>query len=142
MAGGSLSFQLTRRIQVGGEARIALADATVERTGSVVRLHFGYAGARVSVLPAPARWPALWLGLLVGEGNADVKERALGTLVDSDNGLVIEPSASWRRTLLPRLVASADLSWRFASRFALTGAVRSRDLSGPALGLTLSVGPF
>ncbi|MSR35222.1 MAG: hypothetical protein EXR95_01085 [Gemmatimonadetes bacterium] len=142
MAGGSLSFGLTPRIEIGGAARVGLSDATVVRAGSVVRLHFGYAGVRLSVLPAPARWPALRLGLLVGEGNADVKEPALGTLIDSDNGLVIEPSANWRRALLPRVVASADLSWRFASRFALTSAVRSRDVRGPALGLSLSIGPF
>jgi hypothetical protein len=84
-------------------ARIGLGEPTVARGGSSVRLHFGYAGARVTVQPAPDRQPGARLGLLLGVGNADVTDPDTGDLLDSDNGAVSSPS---RATVGPSSTAS------------------------------------
>ena len=140
--GGSLSFRLGRRFEVGGTARVGLSAPTVTRGGPTVRLDFGYAGARVTVQPAPDEHPGFRLGLMTGVGNADVTDPSTGGLLDSDNGAVVEPSASYGRPLVRKVGAGAFVSWRYATRFRLIGGVRSRDLRGPSAGIAISVGPF
>jgi hypothetical protein len=139
LAGGSLTFRLGRRFEIGGATRFGLSSATLAG-GS--RLHFGYAGARFTILPAPSRWSGARVGLLLAGGNADVRDPAVGAVVDSDNGAVLEPSASYSRTLAPRVAATAALSWRYATGFRLIGDVLSRDLRGPAAAFAIAVGPF
>jgi hypothetical protein len=141
-AGGALSFRLGRRFEIGGAARVGLTTPTVLRGGSTARLHFGYAGARVTLLPAPERWSGLRVGVLLGGGNADVSDPGIGALVDSDNGAVIEPSTSYSRALTAKVAATAALSWRYAAGFRLIGGLRSRDLRGPSAGIAITVGPF
>lgn len=140
--GGSITFRLSERFEVGGSARVALATPSVERGGSALRLHFGYAGLSVRARPAPIRWPGFRLGLLMGGGNADVTDAAMGSLLDSDNGFVVEPSASYTRALGSSVATTAAAAWRVPTRFALIGPVRSRDLRGPSLAIGLSIGPF
>jgi hypothetical protein len=143
LASGSLSFRLTRRIEVEALARVALSKPTVAEGGSTVRLHFGYAGARVTFLPAPQRFSGVRLGLLLAGGNADAEDEAVGGLLDSDNGAVLEPALIYSRTLLPEVAAAGTLAWRYARGFSLLGGdLRSRDLRGPSLGVGFAIGPF
>ena len=141
-AGGRLELHLSSRILVGGAARIGLTSPTFERVGSSVRLHFGYAGVAIGVLPEPVRWPGLRLGALLGGGNADAMDPALGTLLDSDNGIVVEPSAAYALRLHGRASMAASAAWRYAAGFSLLGGVRSRDLRGFSAAFGITLGPF
>jgi hypothetical protein len=143
MAGAALSLRLTRRFEVEALVRAALSEPTVAPGSATARLHFGYAGARVTFVPAPTRYPGARFGLLFGGGNADVEDLALGGPLDSDNGAVLEPTVSYSRPLIPKIAASGTLAWRYARGFSLLGGgVRSRDLRGPSLGVGLAIGPF
>jgi hypothetical protein len=82
------------------------------------------------------------VGLLLAGANADLRDPAVGTLVDSENGAVVEPSASYSRAVLPGVTATGAVSWRFATRFGRIGDLRSRDLRGPGAGFALAIGPF
>jgi len=94
-AGGSLSFRISSFIEIGGGGRIDLSHPALTGLGSPSRLHFGYAGLQVTLRPAPRGLPGLRLGALLGAGNLDVKDPAVGAVLDSDNGAVLEPSLSW-----------------------------------------------
>jgi hypothetical protein len=143
MAGATLSLRLTRRIEVEALVRAALREPTVAPGSATARLHFGYAGARVSFAPAPDRFPGARVALLFGAGNADVEDLALGGPLDSDNGAVLEPAIVYSRPLIPRVAATGTLAWRNVRGFSLLGGgVRSRDLRGPSIGVGLGIGPF
>ena len=141
-AGGSLSFRISSFIELGGGGRIDLSHHTPTGPGSPSRLHFGYAGLQVTLLPAPRGLPGLRLGALLGAGNLDVRDPSVRVVLDSDNGAVLEPSAAWSLPLLPAVVVGGSLSWRFAYGFKALGGIESRDLSGPAFRLHLLLGPF
>ena len=141
-AGEAISLRVSPALELAGAARIALTHATVRRARSTVWLRFGYGGLRVVFRPAPQNGPDLRIGLLLGVGNADVHDPAVGTLLDSDNGLVLEPSVALQRTLGSRVATSAAFSWRVAAGFAALGGVHSRDVRGPTVALGLVVGLF
>jgi hypothetical protein len=97
----------------------------------------------VSFLPAPARFPGSRIAVLLGGGNADAEDVAVGGLLDSDNGVVVEPALSYRHPLRPEVAVTAALAWRHATGFTLLGgSIRSRDLRGPSLGVGVAIGPF
>ena len=141
-AGGTLSFRISPFLEVGGGARIDLSHPTFTSQGSTSRLRFGYGGLQVALRPAPQGWPDLRLGALIGAGNLDVQDPAVGTVLDSDNGAVLEPYASWSLPLTSKVAGGASFSWRFAYGFTARGGIASGDLSGPALLLRLVLGPF
>lgn len=141
-AGGALSVRLAPWIDVGGAARVALADPSVTRDGSRVRIHFGYAGLRVSTRPAPERARGVRLDLLVAAGNVDLEDAGAGTAIDSDNGALLEPSLSVTRAVAGPLSMSAAAAWRFVAGFDLLGDVDTRDLRGPTFSVGLAIGPL
>lgn len=140
-AEGTLWLRVATRYELGGAGRVGLGSRGVNRGGSRVRLHFGYAGLLLGVAPAPARWPGLRVTTLLGAGNASTTDPA-GTLLDSDIGVVVEPAARYALHLARRVDFVASASWRYARGFRVLGGVRSRDLRGPAAGASISVGPF
>lgn len=140
--GAVLALAVTPRLQLGGGARFDLTAPTIVHGGSRVLLQFGYAGLTVGVVPAPRRWPGLRVRALLGAGNASSKDPAIGTVLDSDNGVVVEPSVDYGIPLGARVRAAGSVSWRYADGFSVLGGVRSRDLRGGSVGLALSVGPF
>ena len=141
-AGGSLSFRISSFIEIGGGGRIDLSHPALTGLGSPSRLHFGYAGLQVTLRPAPRGLPGLRLGALLGAGNLDVKDPAVGAVLDSDNGAVLEPSLSWSLPLFYGLGGGGSISWRFAYGFKALGGLASQDLSGPAFLVRLLLGPF
>jgi hypothetical protein len=142
LAGGQLLLRFASRFEVGGGGRIGLTRPIVAGVAPRVRLRFGYAGVTLGVLPAPARWPELRLDALIGSGNASATDPAVDQLYDSDNGLVIEPSASYGLRLADRVHAQGSASWRYARGFQVLGGIRSRDLRGLAATLGVTIGPF
>ena len=140
--GGALTFRLSRFIAVGGAGRVDVTHPELAGQGSTLRMRFGYGGLQVVLHPAPEGWPGLRLGALLAAGNVDVQDRAVGAVLDSDNGAVLEPSMSLSLPLISRVAGSASLSWRLAYGFATLGGLASRDLRGPAFLLGLMLGPF
>ena len=140
--GGSLTFRISSLVEIGGGGRIDLSHPTLTGLGSPSRLHFGYAGLQVTLRPAPRVWPGLRLGALLGAGNLDVRDPAVGAVLDSDNGAVVEPSLSWSLPFLPGMAGGGSLSWRFAYGFKALGGLQSQDLNGPAFLVRLVLGPF
>ena len=92
--GGALTFRLSRFIAVGGAGRVDVTHPELAGQGSTLRMRFGYGGLQVVLHPAPEGWPGLRLGALLAAGNVDVQDRAVGAVLDSDNGAVLEPSMS------------------------------------------------
>lgn len=140
--GAVLALAVSTRVQIGAGARFDLTAPTVAHDGSRVLLQFGYAGLTVGLVPSPRRWPGLRVRTLVGAGNASSKDPAIGTVLDSDNGVVVEPSIDYGVPLGSRVRAAGIVSWRYADGFSVLGGIRSRDLRGGSAGLTLSIGPF
>ena len=141
-AGGTLAIRLSTGLELGGSGRIGLRHATLADGGSELRLQFGYGGLKVMVRPIPAVAPGLRLGMLVGAGNADLEDPTAGTVIDSDNGGVLEPMLSLSTTFLPRLTGALSFSWRLAFAFEALGGLESRKLRGPSLNVALVLGPF
>lgn len=139
-AGAAISLRLTPRILVGGVGRVDLEHLTIASQGDV-RVRFGYGGVRVEVQPW-TRWPGLGFSLLAGAGNVDALEPNTGSVVDSENGAIIEPGISFTRALVGRVGLFATASWRHAFEFEDVVSLDSRDLSGPRLGIGLTLGPF
>ena len=141
-AEASFSIRVLPWLEVGGAGRIDLHHPTIENQGSSLRVRFGYGGLELDAHPRPMGRDMLRVGVLLGAGNLDVQDPAVGTVLDSDNGAVIEPSVSLNVPLVGKLAARAAGSWRVAVGFEALGGLGSRNLSGPALLLGLAVGPF
>ena len=94
------------------------------------------------VRPIPSVAPGLRLGMLVGAGNADLEDPTAGTVIDADNGGVLEPMLSLSTTFLPRLTGALSFSWRLTFAFEALGGLESRKLRGPSLDVALVLGPF
>jgi hypothetical protein len=142
IAGGQLLLRFASRLEIGAAARVGLTRPIVAGVEPRVRMRFGYAGLAVAVLPDPSRRPELRLGALVGGGNASATDPTVDQLYDSDNGLVVEPSASYGLRLAERVRAHGSASWRYTRGFQVLGGIRSRDLRGPAATLAVTIGPF
>jgi hypothetical protein len=139
--GAALVLHVSPRIQVAGVARVGLDHPTVREQGDV-QVRFGYGGVRIAVQPAPERAPGFVLSFLGGAGNVDVREPTIGSIVDSENGGVVEPGVSFTHPIARRLGVLASASWRFAFEFDAVVGVDSAELGGPAIGIGLSFGPF
>ncbi len=141
-ASAELLFRLDRFVEVGGAGRVDLTHPTIVNEGSSLEPRFGYGGLQVALHPAPLLAPDLRFGALLGAGNLDIRDPAVDTELDSDNGLVIETGFSWGLRVASKVWIGASASWRFASGFDALGGVTSHDLQGPALLAGFSLGPF
>jgi hypothetical protein len=139
--GGAVLLRLAPWIQVAGVGRVGLDHPTLPEQGDV-RVRFGYGGVRVALRPAVERWPGLVVSLLGGAGNVDVQEPTIGNILDSENGGVIEPGVSLDRALFGSLRIAASAAWRFAFEFDEMVGIDAHELGGPALGVSLTLGPF
>ena len=134
-AGATVSLRLASWIALGAGARVGLDHPTVVDAGSIVRLRFGYGGLRVALRPVSSGPTKVVLSLLAGAGNVDVQERSVGAVIDSDNGVVLEPAVTVARVVGSHVVATASLSWRITSGFEGVGGIDSSTLRGPGLAL-------
>lgn len=142
-AGGArILFRVASAVDVGGAARVDLTHPMVATDGVALQARFGYGGVLVELRPAPARAPGLRIGTLVGAGNLHLRDPEAKTLLDSDNGLVAEPQASWWIGVAPRLKLGVTAGWRLTRGFQALGGVVSADLRGGLLLAGVELGPF
>ena len=140
MPGGGLLLRLGPRIAVGGEgwalpARVALDESDTE-------MSFGYGGvvARLTLRPHARVSPEI--RLLVGAGNAAIRNAVVDVETDAENALVVEPGLALRLRLLSPLDVAATAGWRFAAGVARSSGLEPSDLGGWSLTLSASLGPF
>lgn len=141
MAGGLALVQVASRLEVGGAARLMFAAIPLERPGTALDLELGYGGAVVSAdFPLPGGSPGLTARALLGAGNADVRDRVTGAMVDSDNFGVIEPEVLFHISLTPRLSARVGASYRVVFGVEDLPGASGRQLSAGALVTGLRLG--
>ncbi len=139
LPGGGLRLRLSPRVEVGGVAWALPSNLHLPEAG--VDLGFGYGGFLVRVQPVRER-PALGVTLLVGALNAVVHDAVVGTEIDADNALVVEPDVAMAWRLAGRVRVQASAGWRLAWGVNALPGVAPSELRGWTLGLSLHLGPF
>jgi len=134
-AGAAVALRLAPWVEVAGAGRIGLDHSVVEDQGSQLSVRFGYGGVRVIVEPLPLRARGLALHVLVGAGNVDIRGPNVDGVVDSENGVVLEPGVRFTSAALGALELGASLAWRSAFGFDVVGGIDDGMLTGPALTL-------
>lgn len=137
-------IRVTPSLSVGGAGRVVPGPVEIGRVAlRNLEMSFGYGGIFVEYEargPSPS-WS--WIGsLLVGAGNADVREVETSLRLDSDNFFVSEPGVGIRRDLPWRLSASARASWRLVWGVEDLRGVAASDLSSPVVGIGLTIHPL
>ena len=114
-----------------------------------LELHIGYAGLlverQVRSLSAPidsGRTATLVARLLIGAGNAEVRDSATGGRLRSDNFAVLEPTLSVESSLSSAISAGASAAYRVVGGVDGLQDVEEKSLRGWSIGVLLRFGPF
>ena len=140
LPGGGLLLRLGPRLAVGGEGWALPARVTLNVPDT--EMSFGYGGvvARLTVRPDARVSPEA--RLLVGAGNAAIRNAVVDVEIDAENALVVEPGLALRLRLLSPLDVAATAGWRFAAGVARSSGLEPSDLGGWSFTLSASLGPF
>lgn len=142
MAGGLVQVRIRPRIHVGGAGWVMSGPVPLRGGSGTGRdLEVGYGGASIS-LGLPSRSVSLLGRLLMGAGNADVRDRASGTLVGSDNFGLVEATIAMEAPLGGRISFVAGGSWRAVFGVEDLPGASGGDLSGPSLVMGLRLSPL
>lgn len=142
---GMVLLSRSSRLAFGGGGGVLVPDRSLG--GDPVfpdrKLGFGYGGVVVEVAgPRLGASTATSLRALVGAGNVDLRDRASGARLGSDNVFVTEPEVTVRRRLSSRLYMGASLSYRVVTGLNDIDDVEAEDLGGFSLGIHLRIGPL
>jgi hypothetical protein len=149
--GAAALLGLTPGWRVGGAGFSLLERVDLEIPPPLqnLELHLGYAGLLVersiaSLSSASDSPPAALLlaRLLVGAGNAEVRDSATGSRLHSDNFGVIEPTITVQAPLARLVSAGASAAYRMVGGVDGLAGIEEENLRGWSIGLLLGFGPF
>lgn len=141
LVGGAAGLRVGDSWAFGGAgyvlpSAVALGEIDLQE----VEMLLGYAGILAEWRSgAPASW---FVRGLVGAGNVDIRDAATGTQLDSDNVLVLAPSAGFVFGLGGRWSAMPMAGYRFVTGAQDLRGVEGADLRGFTLGVTLRLSPL
>lgn len=111
-----------------------------------LELNIGYAGLFLqrsfNLSPDSPTRPELSPRLLIGAGNAEVRDSGTESRLRSDNFLVLEPTLSFQAAMAGRVSVGAVAAWRSVVGVEELQNIEERSLKGWSLGLVISFGPF
>lgn len=134
----------------GGHFFTSGVDLDSEPPLPSTRLHIGYGGLVVERTLRPASNSTSSLTervsvrgrMLVGMGNANVRDAVTRVRYQSDNFFVAEPAIQFALPLYERTEAVALFAYRIALGVNDLGKVDSGSIRGWSLGIALQAGPF
>lgn len=134
-------LDLSENVRVGGAGYFLPSSLDI---GSValqdLRLDFGYGGLVLEVLHPSRSGNGAWFArLLVGAGNAVVRDAATSLRLDSDNFVVLQPGVGVAYPLHGRLSGAVGLSWRWVAGVQDLRGVDPSDLRSPSFDLRLRI---
>jgi hypothetical protein len=111
-----------------------------------LELNIGYAGLFLQrsfyLSPGSSTRPTLSPRLLIGAGNAEVRDSGTESRLRSDNFLVLEPTLSFEAAMAGRISVGAVAAWRSVVGVEELQNIEERSLEGWSLGLVMRFGPF
>ena len=154
LLGGALLVGLPRRWRAGGAAFVLAERVAQDAAPGALEteLRMGYGGALLAWSsgpdgPAPSarsaglspRWS---LALLVGAGNAELRDIVSGVRLRSDNFFLLEPAVTVELELLSRLSTGVLAGYRVPLGVEDLNGLQERDLGGWTMGVSARLGPF
>jgi hypothetical protein len=151
LLGAATLLGLGDRWRAGGAGLFLLTpiDLEIPPPLPALDLHMGYGGVFLerSSRAAPPRGEraegAGWhLRLLVGAGNAEVRDSGTGARQRSDNFVVVESTMSIQVPLARRVDGGLVAGYRWVAGVDGLGDIDAADLNGISVGLAVRLGPF
>jgi len=124
---------------LGGSGYVASGAGFVAVGQTNLRVDLGYGGLEFD---APLPWVTseeARFSLLLGGGNAEVVEAAVGRELGADNFLVVEPRLLWSRQIAEFAQGTLALGYRAAFGVDDLPGIGGQQLSGPSLSLSVSI---
>lgn len=143
MVGGAAGLTVGRSFTVSGVAyvlpsRIAFASPAAP---DELEVTMGYGGVRVH-RDFGSGPPGIGAELLLGAGNAEVRDPVTEVRFGTDNFVVVQPMATAGTTLSSRFRFEAAVGWRFLLGVEDLAGLEAEDLGGWSAEMRLSAGPF
>jgi hypothetical protein len=137
------------RVGGAGFSQMDRVDLELPPPLETLELHIGYGGLlferEVRALTAPSdsgRSGTLVARLLIGAGNAEVRDSSTGSRLRSDNFALVEPTISVESPLSAEVSAGASAAYRMVGGVDGLQDIDEKNLRGWSIGVLLRFGPF
>jgi hypothetical protein len=138
-ATGTVLVRIHRGVRLGGSASVLLRNVSggILPTGEAGRLEMAYGGVRTEVdLPLAG----VSIDLLLGGGHATLTDPVVGTRVDADSFVVVEPGATLALPAAGPLLVEARGGYRWVDGTGGLPGVPATLFRGPVLAIGLELG--
>jgi hypothetical protein len=150
LLGAAALLGVSRNWRLGGAGFSLLERVDLEIPPPLenLQLHLGYAGLLVErgvrslTGPDSPRGATLSARLMIGAGNAEVRDSASGSRLRSDNFVVMEPTITLQTPLSGFVHGGASASYRMVGGVDGLQDIEEENLRGWSIGLLLAFGPF
>jgi hypothetical protein len=123
----------------GGYTSIGKVDVGGSSQGNAFELGMGFGGVVLEYIGAIRSRYGIGAGVLVGGGNARVRDPIVGTELGSDNFIVLQPEAVIRVQLLTAVEAALSLGYRLVGGVEDLPGLRPGDLRSYVASLSIRV---
>jgi len=140
--GGWAGLTFGNRFSVGGGGVALTKDVMLggQESASGFELGMGYGGALIQYRYPLRSGFGPRLGLLIGAGHAEVRDRLSGRELGADNFGIMEPEAGFYFSVLPWLHLAGSVGYRWTWGVEDLPLVRSDDLAGGTATVSVRIG--